>query len=318
MGQRVLNDVLMGANIAVVSGAMILIISVGLGVTSRSETTLPERLELRPIPSPPPNAFGLLGFEIRAPWMQGVLRMRMPETLSSTLGLHFIDHDRPDMRPLSMLNSWPSWTTDPRTGALRYETRTVEGIRFGGKVTPHRDHVVMEFRVRNVTRDRTIDVSNQMCLVMADATDFSARNTLEGIWTFVEGKPFSLTQATPTAASKGRAPWVLMLTKSGSTQYTGPRDYPDGWWVVEQIADLPVLARTSQDGRHLVAITWDGDPLYLMSNTRIPCLHAGPTNAPRVAPGKEYVWRGIIWLMENDAERLRREVEGFVKRSRSR
>ncbi|NLI00588.1 MAG: hypothetical protein GX446_13970 [Chthonomonadales bacterium] len=269
----------------------------------------PKRLDVRPIAPPQTATYGLLGFEIRAPWMTGHLQMRMPETLNSSLGLHFIDHDRADMRPLSPLRTWPTWKQNRMNGAWSYSVRLPEGVEFSGKVIPYADRVRMEFRVRNRTRQTIRNVANQMCLVMSHSPDFGERNTLARMWTFRDGVPFDLERTTPTPRDKGRDPWVLMLTRSGARTYAGPRDYPDGWWVVDQAADLPVIARTSVDGKHVLAITWDGDPVYLMSNTRIPCLHAGPTNVFSVEPGKECIWRGTIWLMPNDAERLRRAVE---------
>ncbi len=167
--------------------------------------------------------------------------------------------------------------------------------------------------MRNRTRDTIRNVANQMCLVMSHATEFGARNTLERMWTFRSGSVFSLADTTPTPRDKGRDPWVLMLTKTGSKTYAGARDWPDGWWVVDQVADLPVIARTSADGKHMVGISWDGDPMYIMSNTRIPCLHAGPTNVFTIEPGKECVWRGILWLTDNDPERLKKQAMQGVR-----
>ena len=52
----------------------------------------------------PEGEFGHLGFKIAASWMDGTLEMRFPETLDSEEGMHFIDHDRADMQPLSKIN----------------------------------------------------------------------------------------------------------------------------------------------------------------------------------------------------------------------
>jgi len=268
-----------------------------------------ERLDIRPIEAPEKGRYGLLGFEIRAAWMDGFLQMRTPETLTSSMGLHFIDHDRPDMRPLSWLRPWPKWSRDDRTGALTYAVRTAEGVEFRARAVPGRGRIEMEFRVRNRSSTRVRNVGNQMCLVMTGSGDFGDRNTLARTWVFRDGRPFDLTSATPTPKDKGREPWVLMLTTAGVKGYGGPRDYADGWWVVDQVADVPLIARTSADGRHLVAISWDGGPLYVMTNARIPCLHAGPTNVYDLEPGKECVWRGAIWLMANDPRRLREAYE---------
>jgi hypothetical protein len=42
----------------------------------------------------------------------------------------------------------------------------------------------------------------------------------------------------------------------------------------------------------------------VMSNSRIPCLHAGPAGGVSLAPGEEVVWRGTIYLMKNDPDQL--------------
>jgi hypothetical protein len=91
----------------------------------------------------------------------------------------------------------------------------------------------------------------------------------------------------------------------GSFDLGGQKDLPAGWWVVNEIADAYLIARQSEDGRRLVAIAWDdSSPGLLMSNTRIPCLHAGPMHAVDVAPGATFVWHGVIYLMETEPERL--------------
>jgi hypothetical protein len=262
-----------------------------------------ERLDVRPIAPPPQGAYGFLGFEIRAPWMDGHLQMRFPETLHTSLGLAFIDHDRADMRPISALEPWPEWRRNANTGAWSYAARTREGIEFGGTVTPQSDRVRMEFRVRNRTQ-RQVTVSNQMCLVMAHSKDFGERNALARMKAFVKEHAFDLTETRPSPGQKGRDPWILMLTQTGSKAYTGARDWPDGWWVVDPYCDVPVIMRESADGKHLLAVAWDGDPQFLMTNTRIPCLHAGPTNHFEVPAGKQCVWRGVIWLMPNDPAKL--------------
>ena len=54
-------------------------------------------IQLQPIAPPPPGETGRIGFEMRAPWMEGHIVLRMPETVKSSVGLHFIDHNRADM-----------------------------------------------------------------------------------------------------------------------------------------------------------------------------------------------------------------------------
>ena len=73
---------------------------------------------------------------------------------------------------------------------------------------------------------------------------------------------------------------------------------------VDQLADEEIIARISADRKHLVATTWDDGPMYLMTNTAIPCLHAGPTNAVTLEPGAKHRWRGRIFLTLNNPANL--------------
>ncbi|HSV73582.1 MAG TPA: hypothetical protein VLH79_07470 [Chthonomonadales bacterium] len=269
----------------------------------------PERLVIEPVPAPAPGRTGILGFRIRAPWMRGRIELRMPETLASSMGLHFIDHVRSDMPPLSVPNPWPVWQQDRRNGSLRYSHRTPEGVEFSALARPATDEVVLEFRVRNRTGKAISSANCQMCLVLTESPDFGERNTLEPIRAWVDGAFLNLAQTTPTPASKGRDPWILMRVRGPGEAYRGPMDYADGWWVVDQLADRPVIARVSEDGTRLVAIEWGARQPMLMSNTRIPCLHAGPGDPASIEPGAEHVWRGRILLLPNDPEELRRRLE---------
>jgi hypothetical protein len=113
-----------------------------------------------------------------------------------------------------------------------------------------------------------------------------------------------LATTTPTPQQKGRKPWILVLTRDLAKHYKGSLEWPDGWWVVDQKADRNVIARVSEDTKHLVAIAWDETDSQLMTNTMIPCLHAGPIRTASLQPDEEAVWRGTIYLIGNDAELL--------------
>ncbi len=87
------------------------------------------------------------------------------------------------------------------------------------------------------------------------------------------------------------------------------REHKDGWWLVDQVADHGVIARVTDDRKHLVAIHFGGGA-GLMTNSRIPCLHAGPSTLPPLKPGEEGVWRGKIILMDNDPAALLTRYRG--------
>ena len=228
--------------------------------------------------------------------------MRFPETLRSSLGLHFIDHNRRDMPQLSPLPKRPTWERDEETGQIRYTCRTSEGVEFGGRARPYEEEVYLEFWVTNNTAEAIHGVSPQMCLSMAPSTDFNRQSDLSGTFAWFDGRWANLATTTPTPAEKGRVPWLQILTQSAG-EYRGPRDNPDGWWFVDQKADYGLIARQSPDKEHLLAIAWQG-AIALSTNTRIPCLHAGPSRPASLIPGEQASWRGKIYLMANDPESL--------------
>ena len=272
--------------------------SLGNGSPATSSITL------RGLPPPPADQTGILGFEIHAPGMEGCLEMRFPETLNSSQGLHFIDHNRPDMPPLSRLEPYPEWQCNPQTGEVSYTAVTKEGVEFRGMAIPDGETVRMEFRVKNGTGKPMSNARSQMCLVLNKAPAFAKPLDLTPCYAWIEGKFTSLSETTPTPQEKGRKPWILLLTNGFAAQYHGSREWPDGWWVVDQTADRSLIARVSEDKKHLVAIAWDETDSQLMTNTMIPCLHAGPIHSVSIQPDEEAVWRGSIYLMENDPTTL--------------
>jgi len=288
----------------------------GIGVTLFAiiaASSADSSVSLHELPPPPAGQLGLLGFEVRVPWMDGCLEMRFPETLNSSLGLHFIDHNRPDMPPLSRLEPYPTWQRNPESGALAYTTVTKEGVEFSGTAVPDGEIVHMEFRVKNCTGKPMNKVSSQMCLVLNKAPVFGKTLDLAPCYAWLKGKFTSLAETTPTPEQKGRKPWILLLTNGFANLYAGPREWPDGWWVVDQTADRNVIARVSEDKKHMVAIAWDETDSQLMTNTMIPCLHAGPIRSASIQPNEEAVWRGCIYLMKNDPELLLTRHETDVK-----
>jgi hypothetical protein len=267
--------------------------------------------------APRAGSFGHLSFQVRVPWMQGCLEVRMPETLASGLGLHFIDHERSDMPPLSMLDPAPVWEKDIATSAVAYRAVTKEGVLFMGRATPVEDGVAMEFRVKNETGEPMLNTNCQMCLVLALSPDFGQQHDLTRTFAWIGGAFTSLASTSPTPEEKGRKPWILMPTKELAPNYSGPREWPDGWWMVDQAADHTLIARLSKDEKHLTGIAWDERSALLMTNTNIPCIHAGPNTPKLLAPGDEAVWRGKLYLLGNDPAALlaayTRDMENWEK-----
>ena len=200
------------------------------------------------------------------------------------------------------LEPFPEWQHDEATGEVSYRCVTKEGIEFGGRARPYHDEVYMEFRVKNGSDAALGSAGPQMCLSLARSKAFGKKLDIANIHTWIDGRFASFSETTPTPEQKGRAPWIQMLTKA-MTNYRGPREHKAGWWFVDQTADHGILARVSEDRKHLLAITWEG-AVAVMSNTRIPCLHAGTGRRGPIKPGEEVVWRGKIYLMDNDPKAL--------------
>ncbi|MGQ9808531.1 MAG: N-acetylmuramoyl-L-alanine amidase family protein [Armatimonadota bacterium] len=260
-------------------------------------------------PSPEPGSAALLGFEITAPWMTGKLFMRFPEVLASARGVHFIDHYREDMPQLGPLETPPVWGGNRLTGSIAVRGRTAEGLRFYGYARPVPDGVVMEFRVENRSRETMADVNTQMCLSLDGSPDFGGKGSLRDVRVWSGGRLRSLAELAGRPGEEGRAPWVVVRTREAAAVYTGPMVHPDGWRMARAVADRSLILRSSSDRRRLVAITWDTPAALLMSNSGIPCLHAGPGGAVTLKPGEQHTWKGRIYLMENRPDRLLQKWE---------
>ncbi len=244
-----------------------------------------------------------LAVRMRAKWMDGWITLRLPETLQSDMGTHFIDHKLSGLRQLSPLDPWPQWKHAKKTGEWRYECTTREGLYFTAAARPYRDLVFLEFSARNDTGKRLDFVDANPCFAMDEATDFHQPWKLEPLFALVEGKWTSLAQTTPTPAVKGRPPWVVMVPKDAGSPFKGPNDSPT-WWLLDQSADCNLMAAVSVDQKHLVGYAWDQSPRVLMSNTGHPCLHTGPGEALMLEPGMSYTRRGCVYFMENDLDQL--------------
>lgn len=263
-----------------------------------------KRVTIKPVAAPAAGEYGHLGISIQAPWMTGPIELRMPEMLSSHLGIHFMDHKRADSTPLSMLNPFPEWKTDAATGDLSYEVTTAEGVVFGGKAHAEPDSVHVEFWVANGTQNTVQNIKAQMCLLMENSPEFGKKNDLANTFTWIGGHPASLAMTTPSSEQKGRPGWIILLTNILMPVYAGPREYPDGAWVVDEPADFNLVARASNDLKYLVGLTWDETASEVMCNSTVPCMHAGPSRSITLQVREKATWRGKVYLIANDTENL--------------
>ncbi len=76
------------------------------------------------------------------------------------------------------------------------------------------------------------------------------------------------------------------------------------WWAVNETSDEDIILRESRDKKHLVAVAWPGQTSYLVFNSLIPCIHAGPSIRFTIDPKRERHWYGTIYLIQNDKNEL--------------
>jgi hypothetical protein len=188
-------------------------------------------------------------------------------------------------------------------------------VEFGATAKPEDDGVAVTMKVRNGTAQPLTNLTCQLCLSLAPARSVGQRWDLSRTHAWVGGAWTSLAKTTPTPESIGRKPWVLMLTDAFAPSYTHARVAPDGWWVLDQTSEHALIARETRDGQHLVGIAGNEVRSMLMTNTNIPCLHAGPVTPLHAASGEEVQWNTKIYLMKNDCAALlsafRRDVHAW-------
>jgi len=263
-------------------------------------------VRIEPIPPAPPNQDQYIGFKLMVPWIEGYVRVRFPENIYSPMGTHFLDNLAPGIERVSDVKV-PAWKVDETTGALSYAVETKEGIHFSGKAWVEGDVVHLEYRNRN-TSGQPQDLGSQICYDLSTAPNLGEKVTLDYTYAWFDGAYQSLNETTSPVRdekfAKNGYNWVIMLYKEDpeTSLFAAQDQYP--WWVVDQRADYPIIARETPDKKHLFALTWDHTVRRLMTNTNIPCLHTDTLHVENLPDGGEKVWKGRVYLMENDPERL--------------
>ena len=265
----------------------------------------------------PDGEFGHIGFKMLVPWMEGSVEMRFPETLDSEEGMHFIDHDRPDMQPLSKVKEFPEWKKNDKTGEVSYSYTTGEGIEFGGIINSTDDEVHIDFFVKNHTDRQIRKISPQICLALDGSDDFGQLRVTSDVYIHSKEQWLSLDKTNPTAAEKERDPLLVIAREGftnieavGKTKIENPGSDIGAWWLVNQASDEDIIYRESKDKKHLVAVSWPGDASFLIYNSLNPCIHAGPSIQFTIDPHRERHWYGNIYLMDNNPKELFARYKG--------
>ncbi|MCX6887753.1 MAG: hypothetical protein NTX27_22265 [Verrucomicrobia bacterium] len=293
-------------------GLVIAVLAIaGLSLGCRTATPTSPRassnVHVEPHPRNPPTENQYLAFKAMAPWLPGYVRVRFPENVNSSLGLHFLDNLEPRQPRVSHVNL-PTWTTNPATGEIAYEVSTPEGIDFRGKVRAQGQVIRMAFTIANRTAHPQ-DVTSQICFDMSPADGLNEKSTLDHTFTWINGQYRSLaTTSSMQAAEKFNRlsyNWLLLLYNEQPNDPMRRIEHQCPWWIVDQKPDLPILVRETADRRHLVAISWGQKTVHrLMTNTHIPCLHTDPLEQSALAPGESRTWQGRVFMLENDPQKL--------------
>lgn len=261
-----------------------------------------------------------IAFDMRTSWMDGPVRLRIPEVLVSSMGTHFIDHKLgggKGLVPLHYLAEYPEWKQDPRTGALWYNLITREGVEFGCSAYPGEDEVLLMFHVTNRTSEPISWARGDMCLNLGHAPCLDHKWELDKLFVVIDGKLQPMSATSPTPEDMGtKWPWLNFLSNTGLIRYPGPRENGGSWFVDQPAGEENLMAAVSADGGRLIGYTWDMQPDVLMSNCGNPCLHTGCAASPEIGSGCTYTWHGKIYFVENDRaallERVRADrAQGF-------
>lgn len=244
------------------------------------------------------------GAVIRAQWMDRAIHFLFPEALETDT-LDFIDEPRENeearVPPESLAKIWER----SEGGSLWFEWHYDNQVA-GGRLSPNEDDVDLEFWFEN-RRERSVPVKPRFCPNLK-GTVFEDPNLKRtcihtgGRWQRIAesgagpARIFPVLNGTAsTREETGRSPEVSVPFLQDPA-----RDRARGY------ADIPLVAVTSSDGRHLFAISWLLCPA-LSFNPEIPCVHADPV-IPQCSPGKRVHVRGKLYLMEGTLDDLLHRV----------
>jgi hypothetical protein len=206
-----------------------------------------------------------------------------PEAIFTDTGLIYLSHVNPAF-PVSFPNP-PKMPWEEEEDGISYERELPNGIRFGGSLRKGGENKVeTELHISNQSDAPLGNITLQTCIFLRASKEFSDY-TAKNKYVHAPGEgwiPF------PNATS--------LQVASGQFRL--------GWRSGPKIADLPVMATASNEGRRFIAVTWFGDTYSLVSNPGHPCMHADPHFADLEA-GEEASIRGRVVFHEGELGELR-------------
>lgn len=228
---------------------------------------------------------------ISPPWpSQDCIWLDFPEAIFTRSGLLYLSHVNPAV-PNVLFQHLPKvpWRTLPN--GISFERSLPNGVTFGGSVTTDGESVSLELRIHNGSDQPLEEIRLQTCAFLRAIKEF-ADFTSDNKYVHVAGSG-----------------WMRFHDALASGIETGR--YRLGWRSGPMVADLPVMATTSNKAERMVAITWYNSTYSLIENPLHPCMHADPA-FPDIAPGESTTIRGEILFFEGTADQF---TEWFTNRA---
>ena len=220
---------------------------------------------------------------ISPPWpSQDYIWLDFPEAIFTDIGLLYLSHVNPAFPvcfPDLPLVPWRH--TDD---GLAFERTLPNGVRFGGSIAAADPGIVtLDLFISNESQTPLRNIRLQTCACLRGIKEFSEF----------------------TASNKYvRTPAIGWSTyeQAGSQPEIGA--YPLGFrGEGPAIADLPVIVTLSNEAERLVAMSWYGSTISLVSNSDRPCMHADPGFSD-LEPGQRAEIQGEVLFFEGGLEQF--------------
>jgi len=252
--------------------------------------------EPRLLPYSEPPIYGLT---VAAPWEDGgTLMINLPEHLEISDGALGILRNSDKVAA----GHWQT-AEDGRSAVLNVESTTIPGARVKAtaKVVAG-DRVELALRIDNGSTMVMPAPRPLYCLQYRKLTGFPQwQENFKHTYVFMDGKLVALADvktATADAQVKGAAVRGVPQPKSAFVERAGG--------TIEEGIDAAIIAVTSLDGTRKVVTAWTPGR-SMLSNSRIPCMHADPFYA-ELRPGGSAEATGVVLFTEEPLEKVMGEL----------
>ena len=252
--------------------------------------------ELRLLPYSEPPIYGLT---VAAPWEGGgTLMFNLPEHLEISEGALGILRNS-DKVPAG---HWQA-AEDGRSATLDVESTTISGARVKGTAkVVGTDRIELALRIDNGSTMVMPAPRPLYCLQYRKLTGFPQwQENFKHTYVILDGKVVALADvktATAGAQVKGAAVRGVPQPKSAFVERAGG--------TIEEGIDAAIIAVTSLDGKRKVVTAWTPGR-SMLTNARIPCMHADPFY-PELRPGGSAEATGVVIFTEEPLGKVMGEL----------